>query len=181
VVDAITITAVGLDEALFAINALPERVQRGEGLEILGALVESQTEARFNTAIDPYGDPWAPWSPTYAKSRRKGQSILVASGALRDSIAWVREGDEVSIGSNLVYAAVQQFGSKTGENSGHQVKAHTRLYRSEFDGPNERTYGAVLAHTRVGATPAREYLGLSDADIVECNEAIADWVGSLLH
>ncbi len=82
-------------------------------LDALGAEGESQTRRRIEEEkTAPDGAPWAPWSERYAKTRNSGQSLLQSEGDLLDSISYqVIGGDEVEWGSNLVYAAIHQFGS----------------------------------------------------------------------
>lgn len=140
-----TIEAQGLSAAVAALNALGSGRAR-ELLPQVGGLVESQTRERFQSKTGPDGAPWAPWSAAYAKSRRRGQSLLVAEGHLRDSIEWRVEGDAVHIGSNLVYAAIQQAGGREGMRPGP------------------------------AAIPARPYLGVSDANAAEISAEIEAWV-----
>lgn len=101
-------------------------------LEGIGAEIESQTRKRFETETDPTGKRWqADTAATILRklggSRRvykkrggvrKGVAesmhrlrILQDQGYLVDSIQFiVHGGRDVEIGSNLVYAAIHQFG-----------------------------------------------------------------------
>lgn len=81
-------------------------------LDALGAEGETQTRRRIQEEkTAPGGTPWAPWSPPYAKSRHGGQGLLQAEGHLLDSIQYEVIGDDtVGWGSNLIYAAIHQFG-----------------------------------------------------------------------
>ena len=141
----------GLEPVLRRINALAAPRRLAQGLAHVGALIESQTKGRFDERRSPDGEPWAPWSPAYAKTRRKGQTLLVSSGALRDDIAWELTEDELAVGSGLVYAAIHQAG-----------------------GTDDMPAGPA-------AIPARPYLGLSAADAKEVDDAIAEWIEGLLH
>lgn len=77
----------------------------------VGALVESQTRRRLSEEkTAPDGEPWALRSPGYAQSLRPGTSILIRSGGLLDSLAYEARGNEVSVGSDLIYAAIHQHG-----------------------------------------------------------------------
>lgn len=68
------------------------------------------TLARFHTARDPDGNPWAPLNPLYAETKQ-GPGILRERGGLTGSIVYQVSGDTVSIGSNRIYAAVRQRGA----------------------------------------------------------------------
>ena len=80
-------------------------------LEALGAELESQTKRRIaEEKTSPIGESWPDWDPDYAKTRHSGQSLLQADGGLLDSVLSVVHPDLVETGSNLVYAALHQFG-----------------------------------------------------------------------
>jgi len=81
-------------------------------LDALGAEGEAQTRRRITEEkTAPSGTPWAPWSPAYAKTRKGNQSLLQSKNNLLDSITHnVIGNDEVEWGSNVVYAAIHQFG-----------------------------------------------------------------------
>lgn len=100
---------------------------RKDVLEIMGAFGESTAKGRIDSSgPGPDGKPWRAWSAAYAQTRttrtlgkgsnlsakKTGHSLLRASLALYNSIGWEVPNDEsVEFGSNLVYAAVQNFGS----------------------------------------------------------------------
>ncbi len=83
-----------------------------ELLDIVGAEAETQTKRRIQEEkTSAEGMPWAPWSEKYARTRRGSQSLLQAAGHLLESIDHeVDEGESVVVGSNLIYAAIHQFG-----------------------------------------------------------------------
>ena len=166
----------GLDAAIAMINRMGDPRLGHDGLEQLGGLIENQTKARFSERKAPDGTPWAPWSAAYAATRHGGHSLLVGDGHLRDSIAWQMDGSELHVGSNLVYAAIHQFG--WGEEQGAvQVAAHesTNLF-----GKSVAPF-TVPAHERNPNMPARPYMGLSDANVAEAEEALAGWLGERLQ
>lgn len=96
----------------------------------IGSLVEDQTKVRImDEKRAPDGTPWAPWSEAYAASlkrrnRRNPRSLLVGVGDLRDSVQNYTTGETVKVGSNLVYAAIHQFG---GEAVGKNIPARPYL------------------------------------------------------
>lgn len=87
---------------------------RGDALERIGALVESQTKKRIaDGKKSPDGKPWKSWSTGYAKTRRAGQSLLHATGHLLQSIQYEANDEIVLVGSNLKYARTHQVGDQT--------------------------------------------------------------------
>ena len=80
-------------------------------LENVGGAVESQTRRRL--AIDktgPDGTRWPEWSPGHAATRHGGHSLLESHGYLVDSIHFAIEGNQVRVGSELIYAPTHQHG-----------------------------------------------------------------------
>ena len=112
------------------VKALMHRIGHlpmGDLLELLGSEAESQTRRRIGEEkTDPAGDPWDEWSEAYAAHRPKKGGLLQLGGGLLDSISYSVDGDDaVSVGSNLVYAATQQYGR---ENEGGGMDIPARPY-----------------------------------------------------
>lgn len=142
----------GVAEAIAALLALDAPARQAEGLAITGGLIEMQTKHRIAAEKSaPDGTPWAPWSDDYATSRHRGHSLLVGDGHLLGSINWQDQGDQIEVGSNLVYAAIHQFGGTP----------------DMAPGPR--------------AIPARPYLGLSDENVVEIEAELVAWLSGVLH
>jgi len=118
---------------LRALDGVEERLRRlttkdlVDLFEGIGAEVESQTRRRIQEEkTGPDGQPWAEWSEAYAGSHHgrvkshephpdelkssQGHTILELSGDLLDSIMHETHLDRSVIGSNMVYAAAQQYG-----------------------------------------------------------------------
>jgi len=104
----------------------------------LGEIALSSIEKNIEVG-GRYSDPdswrggsrkWKPLSPATIKQRaRKGYwpgKILQQAGQLAASISKKVSGDSVSIGTNKIYAAIQQFGGKAGR--GHKVTIPARPY-----------------------------------------------------
>lgn len=75
-----------------------------------GALLESSSRERFESKTSPDGTPWADWSDDYAATRKSQHSLLVGEGDLLDSLQSFSAGGDVIVGSNLIYAAIQNLG-----------------------------------------------------------------------
>ncbi|MFC5372887.1 phage virion morphogenesis protein [Brevundimonas faecalis] len=146
----VTSELTGLDPVVSWLNALGQPRRIAEGLANIGGLVENQIKARIaDEKRTPDGEAWAPWSDSYAASRHGNQSLLQASGAYLDSFAWDLSGDDLRVGSNMVQAAILNFG-----------------------GTDDMAPGPA-------AIPAREHIGVSAENIQEIEEALADWIESI--
>ena len=128
-------------------------IDRHALLDHIGAEVVDQTHRRIafeKTAPD--GTPWPAWSPAYAAMRPNNSSPLQRSGELVTSIQHVVGQGHVAIGSNKVYAAIQNDGGKT---RAHVIKAKNKKALA-FGGR------VVKQVNHPGSNiPARTYLGIS--------------------
>ena len=91
-------------------------------LDEIGARLVASTLERFRSESAPDGTPWQ----RSLRALVQGGQTLQDTGRLRDSIQHVVRGDGVDIGSNLVYAAIHQFGGKAGK--GRAVTLAARPY-----------------------------------------------------
>ena len=83
-----------------------------ELLDNIGALVQEQTEMRFESETDPDGKKWVKWSSKYQKSG-KGINILRNTQRLFGSINYQVKGNQVEVGSNVEYSATHNYGDKS--------------------------------------------------------------------
>ncbi|MGR3501604.1 phage virion morphogenesis protein [Pseudaestuariivita sp.] len=105
----VAIETQGLDLAIGTLIGL----SRADYVDLtfqVGQFLEGSTKARFADEESPDGDPWADWSPDYAASRHRGQSLLQAEGDLLDSVANRSQGTVARVGTPLIYGAIHQFG-----------------------------------------------------------------------
>jgi phage virion morphogenesis protein len=87
----------------------------------------------FENEASPYGKKWEKTSPLnpkyldYKKKMGKGKErILHISGHLVHSIDFETTSDSVTLGTNLVYAPIHQFGGRAGR--GHKSKIPARPF-----------------------------------------------------
>jgi phage virion morphogenesis protein len=117
---------------------------------------------------------WVDLAPsTKAARARKGKwpgPILQVSGRLASSIVGDSDKDSATVGSNLEYAAIQQFGGTIVQH------AHTRWVnfhidkegRSRFAKRSKANFAqAVTFGQRSITIPARPFLDLTDSDLEE--------------
>lgn len=114
--------------------------------EMAEALVSS-SQYRFQTETAPDGSQWTP----SARAEAEGGRTLTDKGHMRDSITYNMLGETVAeIGSNMIYAAIHQFGGTIKPVNGSALK---------FKIP-----GVGFVTVKSVSIPQRPYLGMSDSD-----------------
>uniref|UniRef100_A4WS38 Phage virion morphogenesis protein n=1 Tax=Cereibacter sphaeroides (strain ATCC 17025 / ATH 2.4.3) TaxID=349102 RepID=A4WS38_CERS5 len=129
-------------------------------MQEIGAFLVASTKERFQKGETPEGAKWAPKSPTTvaAYARRKvrldPRPLFGETGMLSSQIAMFAGPASVEVGSNLVYAAVMQFGAGKG------------------------AFGADRAGHPIpwGTIPGRPFLGLSPADAQGIRDIVGEWL-----
>ena len=93
-------------------------------LDQIGRYLVASTRRRFERERAPDGSPWL----TSARALAEGGQTLTDTGRLRGSIAHtVTDGGRaVEVGSNVIYAAIHQFGGRAGR--GRKAKLPARPY-----------------------------------------------------
>lgn len=90
-------------------------------MQDIGEYMVKSTNDNFASGTDPDGRPWAPRSQAtldaYAARKDKPgpRPLIGATKSLSSTISYEVGEDEVLWGSNMIYAAVQQFGAEAGE------------------------------------------------------------------
>lgn len=149
-------TALSLDVAGIATRAgrSPNPISLDKMARALSFEGEQQTRTRIQREkAAPDGTPWAANVPWYAATK-KG-SLLQESGSLLDSLSAQPSGTAAEWGSNLIYAAVHQYGAEI------KPKTAKRLY-----------VGGRFAR-RVNI-PARPFLGLSEENFADFEDIVLD-------
>lgn len=127
----------------------------------IGEYLVMSTKERFKKGVSPEGAKWAPKSPTTLarygarKSNRVDiRPLFGPSGMLSSQIFHESTRDQTAVGSNLVYAAVMQFGAA------------------------KRQFGEMANGSPIpwGNIPARPFLGISTEDEANILALIADFM-----
>lgn len=120
--------------------------------EIGGRLVASTIE-RFQAERGPDGTPWKP----SRRARREGGRTLTDTGRLRASITHRATRTTLEVGTNVVYAAIHQFGGRTPPRTIRPRKKKALWWRGA---PHP-----VAKVEHPGSTiPARPFLGIDEGD-----------------
>lgn len=126
----------------------------------IGTGLVASTHMRFITQTDPEGKAWQALNTEYAKDKRNTR-ILTESGRLRNSINSRPSDHNVLVGTNVIYAAIHQFGGTI------KPKNASHLFF--------RIGGSLVVADSV-TLPARPFLGISEQDEAMVSEIVFDFV-----
>lgn len=125
----------------------------------IGADLVATTEDRFKIGQAPDGSAWVPRSPTTLEAYgRQGLNFgpypLTRSGEMSNNISHAFGSDFAEVGSNVIQAAVMQFGE---------------------------AQGAARKKPPIpwGTIPARPFLGISEIDRSNIIETVNEWLTRL--
>ena len=127
-------------------------------MDEIGAMLVTSTRMRFSRAVGPDGRAW----PPSIRAATTGGQTLIDTGRLSDSITHVFDKTSVTIGTNVIYASVHQFG------------ATIRAKRQRF-----LTFrvGGRWARKRQVTIPPRPFLGPDGEDRAGIIEIVGAHVG----
>lgn len=134
-----------------------------QALDDIGEYLIVSTKGRFQSGTDPSGAKWQANSPLTLSRKKDKRPLHGESGRLGREILKFVDQAEVEVGSNLIYAAVQQFGAKMGEFGRYsQLSRRTKFAEGDW----RRNAGTVKGFPIPwGDIPAREFLGVSADDV----------------
>ena len=129
-----------------AIDALGARARNLRPLfAAIGDDIVAASLLGFKDSTDPYGDKWKPLAKATVARRRKGShQPLLDTGRLRNSITRrvLAGGDGVEVGTNVVYAAIHNFGGQAGR--GHKTIIPARTFIAIRERGLPREYGEII-------------------------------------
>lgn len=127
-------------------------------MDEIGAALVDVVRGHFEAGEAPDGRGWL---RSRAARERSGQTLL-KDGHLRDSITYEATSTSVEVGTNLIYAAIHQFGGTIKPVNAAALK---------FKLPN----GAWVTAAQV-TLPARPYLGIGQNERIEITEVVEAYV-----
>lgn len=148
---SITIDTVNLRAAL---NKLRGRMGNLQPLfDGIGQAVVSETVERFRDEEAPDGNKWK-------KSQRaeleSGLTLTGPGAHLRGSIVHRPSADDVTVGTNMVYAAIHQFGGRTRP---HEIRPRKLNGALKFG----KVFAKRVSHPG-SLMPARPFLGVGERE-----------------
>ena len=135
----------------------------------IAELLLQQTKDRFAKGVSPEGQRWLPKSLATIEAQRRGDGkkrnktmdtrpLFGPSKRLSNEILAFHGRDAAAVGSNMIYAAVQQMGAKKG------------------------AFGATKRGSPIpwGNIPARPFLGLGRQDSDQIVSVLGDWLQQII-
>lgn len=160
--------------------SLPLGGDLSPAMRSMARVLKTGAQLRFRTATDPDGQPWL-------KSRRvreEGGQTLSLTRRLRNSLTTAADHNTATVGTNVAYAAIHQFGGVIRAKSGPfltiPLTADARrtsprnmpglhfaeTVKGNFVLANDKGVPQYLLRRQV-TMPARPFLGASDSDRAE--------------
>ncbi|WP_374653118.1 phage virion morphogenesis protein [Dongia sp.] len=129
-------------------------------LDNIGASLVTSTQMRFEREQGPDGQAW----PPSIRALIEGGKTLRDHNQLYGSITHVASANGVEVGSNVLYAAVHQFGATIEAKNAKTLKF--------------KVGGRYVSKERV-TIPARPFLGIDDGDRAMIAETVSEWLEAL--
>ena len=122
-------------------------------MQNIGARLTADAQINFRSQSDPTGKPWKPTI--------RGGQILRDTGRLRNSITYTYDDESVSVGTNVIYAAIHNYGGK--------IKAKNAPYLAFM-------VGDKFVQKKEVTIPQRQFLGIEERQVDKINKAVDRWV-----
>lgn len=129
-------------------------------LDNIGASLVRSTEMRFEREQGPDGQAW----PPSIRALIEGGKTLLDQGILYASLTHRATPTSVEVGSNVLYAAVHQFGATIEAKNAKALKF--------------KVGGRYVSKESV-TIPARPFLGIDDGDRTMIAETVSKWLEAL--
>jgi phage virion morphogenesis protein len=158
--------------------SLPLGGSRMPAFRAIGAVLKSGAQMRFRTASGPDGKAWE----KSFRAKHEGGQTLSLTRRLRNSITVDATNTQVAVGTNVVYAAIHQFGGVIRAKSGpflaipltpvarsagsprNMTGLHVQqTIKGQFILANDKGAAQYLLRRQV-RMPARPFLGASQSD-----------------
>lgn len=151
------------DEAVRALLArLTEAAEdQTRGWDMVGAALVSDVQSRFEEGRGPGRSPW----PESLRAKLQGGKTLIDSNRLASSVTHQASARGVLHGTNLIYAAIHQFGGTI------EAKSAERLAFRLADGG--------FARPRAVTIPARPFLGIDDEQEAIVGAELEAWLAEV--
>lgn len=146
---SITIDTVNLRASLDKLHGRMGHLQ--PLFEGIGQAVVSETVERFRREEAPDGSKW---KKSQRAERENGLTLVGRGAHLRSSINPHARPDGVAVGTNMIYAAIHQFGGRTRP---HEIRPHKPSGALKFG----KVFAKRVNHPG-SLMPARPFLGVGE-------------------
>lgn len=155
-----SIRVTGDQAALQAFGEMGRRAQAPRPVwDAIGRALAVSTQHRFETLTGPDGTPW----PPSIRALLTGGRTMTDTAQLRNSITWEPSDQGVAVGTNLIKAAILQFGGT--------IQARMAQFLTFM-------VGGHFVHKREVTIPARPFLGIDHADEAEIAFQWEEYLGA---
>lgn len=171
-------TAINLDDQVspYLQLLLRQALDAGEMTAAMAGYILFSTQRRFETETGPDGQAWKPLAKrtTLRKirgGRRGSLNMLRLSTRLYRSLVQASDATSAEVGTNVIYAAIHQFGGTIQLFARSQKATFKKLRGGRQRFVKRGTKGGIERAITIGehsvTIPARPYLGFSSVDIAE--------------
>ncbi len=153
----ISLKITGQKDLLRSLGKISDPKQRHKVMDDIGAYNVASTQQRFIDQKSPDGQDW---EQSY-RAKETGGQTLRNTNRLFQSLTHDASPDHAEWGTNVIYAAIQQFGGTIKAKSGKFLRFAT---------------GTGFAQVKQVTLPAREFMGINETDRSEIKFIVDDWV-----
>lgn len=155
--------------------------KRAPLMKMLAGLMEDSVQENFEVEGRP---KWQHWKSNAYWAQRRGGKILQRSGRLAKSITAYSDNDMATVGTNVVYAGIQQSGGKITI----PARSQQAYYRQNKDGTlnNKFARKSKANYSEWHTIPAyeinitaRPFLHLTESDISGMEEKATDYFSQI--
>jgi phage virion morphogenesis protein len=135
--------------------------------QVAGEIIVDSVHRAFEQGRSPEGEPWPPRRGDPA-GRPSGYKTMIRSGRLMRSMTAHASSHQVEVGTNVVYAAIHQFGGTT---KPHEIRPRRKQALAFTSGGENVVVKSV--HHPGSRIPARPFLGIDEqawAEIIKEGE-----------
>jgi phage virion morphogenesis protein len=144
------------------INSLIDKTlafgKTGALMERLGRVMLTDVDMNFRRGVSPDGTPWAPLK------HRQGQPLRDTK-RLQNSMTYSASNDEVTVGTNVIYAPTHQFGATIKPKKGKFL-----VFK----------LGDKTVFAKQVTIPARPFIGIGEIQVRKINREIDRWAEEII-
>lgn len=128
-------------------------------MDRLGRVMLTDVDMNFKRGVSPDGTPWAPLK------HRQGQPLRDTK-RLQNSMTYSASNDEVTVGTNVIYAPTHQFGATIKPKKGKFL-----VFK----------LGDKTVFAKQVTIPARPFIGIGEIQVRKINREIDRWAEGIIN
>ncbi len=136
----IVLEAKGTEEIESYLSMLSQRMRHLAPIHReIGNMILNTVEESFDNEASPFGSAWIP-------SKKKSGKTLTDTGRLSSSFVVAADDEGVTVGTNVVYAAIHHFGGRAGRKKSAKIPARPFLPVDESGRLEQRLQEQIVAY-----------------------------------